>query len=1008
MSGIKIPVNAELDAGDVNQQLVQFQQRINALGQQIAQANKIQFNPVSKVAVEDLKRVTQQFEALKRVSGDLNKRLKATGQKDAGFTDVDWSKLYPDQNVQSRQMRKAFEYVTGMAFHTPATPPTRPNQPPANQNKPQGGGPTWTQMGVGAVQSGLRAGGQVTGGVSNVAANALGTGMSSGFGAGLMGLLGGLGALAIGKAVGAATENIGKAEDNNVSLDRLKRAIGDVSVSFEALKQIVVDSGDKMRISYSEVAKLGAQFAKLGNVSADDYKSIGSEVEIGAGMSRAYGLDLSQGVGVMGQLRGMKVTGDAQESRKFALLIGETIGKSGAFAKADDVMSAIADYATLQTRNGMGAANVSGFTGMYSAMVGSGIPGLDPNGAASLLARVNTVLAAGGAKGEASQFFTGQVGARMGLDPIQTQILREGGAFATNDEAFGKGSIAARYGISGPSGNKTYIEASLDMLREQYKDKGHLAQGTANHLGINMRQAMALLSVAPNQMGEMQKYAGDLTKLNAAGIGNLSKALYGSANDRQDLANSLKRRTGADALSSAEMGRLNQAMESGDVNLQKQVLAELVASRDQEMTTGKAIQESKNALDNIKTAIADKLVPLTQAMREGIMYLAGGKEGKSSEEIMSEQIRIDSQSRAKAIAGEYDPQIAKLQEQKSDYDSSNRSETIIGALTSGETSKKAKESAAQFARMSEEVEKKIKTLEEEKAAKLAQENRARDERIELMKENIRREREAAEADRKAEQERQRLIEEERKRMPVPGGGVAGSGGSGRSAGRGGAGAGQQSLASSLSEVQDQTQRTNLGVFMDAVARSEGANYNTIVGGGTFSDYSAHPNTVGLVTADGSSTAAGRYQITNSTWKGVAKKLGLKDFSPESQDKAMIELLRQRGALNDVLRGDYDAAVAKLGNEWQSLPSGTSRHQGKHTWAEFNSYLANARAKRLQATPVPEKPQTKVATAGPSSAPLTGEMSLRLDLSPGAKRLLQPPQGPMTARIAPATPFGVTR
>src|SRR5690606_13417618 len=97
-------------------------------------------------------------------------------------------------------------------------------------------------------------------------------------------------------------------------------------------------------------------------------------------------------------------------------------------------------------------------------------------------------------------------------------------------------------------GNKTFLSGSLEAMRGAYgSNKGLLAQATANHLGINMRQAMALLSVDPQQMGEMGKYA-DLTRLSDTGIGNLSKTLYGSDEDRRGIADSLLRRTGAGAL----------------------------------------------------------------------------------------------------------------------------------------------------------------------------------------------------------------------------------------------------------------------------------------------------------------------------------------------------------------------------------------------------------------------------------------------------------------------------
>jgi muramidase (phage lysozyme) len=46
-----------------------------------------------------------------------------------------------------------------------------------------------------------------------------------------------------------------------------------------------------------------------------------------------------------------------------------------------------------------------------------------------------------------------------------------------------------------------------------------------------------------------------------------------------------------------------------------------------------------------------------------------------------------------------------------------------------------------------------------------------------------------------------------------------------------------------------------------------------------------------------STAAGRYQFIKPTWLRLRQKLGLTDFSPASQDKACIELLRENGALS---------------------------------------------------------------------------------------------------------------
>ena len=114
---------------------------------------------------------------------------------------------------------------------------------------------------------------------------------------------------------------------------------------------------------------------------------------------------------------------------------------------------------------------------------------------------------------------------------------------------------------------------------------------------------------------------------------------------------------------------------------------------------------------------------------------------------------------------------------------------------------------------------------------------------------------------------------------------------------------------------------NVRAFIETIGYSEGADYNTLYGGGTFSDFTDHPRQA--ITAGGyTSTAAGKGQILSKTWDGLVAKLGrdvLPDFSPASQDRAIIELIRERGALRDVQEGRIGTAIGKLGNVWASLP-----------------------------------------------------------------------------------------
>lgn len=88
----------------------------------------------------------------------------------------------------------------------------------------------------------------------------------------------------------------------------------------------------------------------------------------------------------------------------------------------------------------------------------------------------------------------------------------------------------------------------------------------------------------------------------------------------------------------------------------------------------------------------------------------------------------------------------------------------------------------------------------------------------------------------------------------------------------------------------------IAAFLNTISAAEGTNsskgYNIIVGLGKqgapayFSDFSKHPNIIGLRTSKGPSTAAGRYQIVGTTWRRLQKLYPeLKDFSPANQDKA---------------------------------------------------------------------------------------------------------------------------
>jgi muramidase (phage lysozyme) len=143
-----------------------------------------------------------------------------------------------------------------------------------------------------------------------------------------------------------------------------------------------------------------------------------------------------------------------------------------------------------------------------------------------------------------------------------------------------------------------------------------------------------------------------------------------------------------------------------------------------------------------------------------------------------------------------------------------------------------------------------------------------------------------------------------------------------------------------------TQLKNLSAFLLMIQYAEGTigpnAYRTMYGGSLFNDYSRHPNIA--VTKYGiTSTAAGAYQFLYRTWRGLQSDLKLSDFGPASQNKGAIELIRRRGALEDVLAGRFAKAIYKCRKEWASMP-GAGYGQGEKSLQTLASVYKKAGGK----------------------------------------------------------------
>lgn len=206
-------------------------------------------------------------------------------------------------------------------------------------------------------------------------------------------------------------------------------------------------------------------------------------------------------------------------------------------------------------------------------------------------------------------------------------------------------------------------------------------------------------------------------------------------------------------------------------------------------------------------------------------------------------------------------------------------------------------------------------------------------------------------------------------------------------------------------------------LLETISGPESAgDYNVIYGGSKFGDYADHPRTPILITSGPNkgqySTAAGKYQFIGSTWDDQAKKLGLSDFSPASQDAAAWNLAQEeykrdtgRSLEADLASGDLSRVAPSLRNQWTSLPGGIEQGITGNAFANAYARALNNPAVNAINSAAP----ARLPAIGPTGGPGTGlgglwsnPMQFARNLIPGAQQ--QVAAAPTAARNALAGPL----
>ncbi|HVW98861.1 MAG TPA: glycoside hydrolase family 104 protein [Candidatus Babeliaceae bacterium] len=134
------------------------------------------------------------------------------------------------------------------------------------------------------------------------------------------------------------------------------------------------------------------------------------------------------------------------------------------------------------------------------------------------------------------------------------------------------------------------------------------------------------------------------------------------------------------------------------------------------------------------------------------------------------------------------------------------------------------------------------------------------------------------------------------------------------------------LSQNLDILNEYGKNPKIRAFLDTIAYAEGTSdpegYRTLYTYAKFDSFKDHPRQRNCAWYKGSmlcSTAAGRYQFLQRTWDRLVQKIGVPDFSPESQDKAAILLLAEHNALDDIKAGRISDAIERVKKIWSSLP-----------------------------------------------------------------------------------------
>lgn len=504
-------------------------------------------------------------------------------------------------------------------------------------------------------------GGVGDGGMMGTAGSMIGSGMGAAVGM-IGGPVGMIAGALVGNLASQALGGIGSQVDAAISESiaegvksaNLARAFGDTVSGFRDVRDAAREAAHGMQISYGESSQFAAAYAR--NAAMRSPTGMMESLRDAYGFGRGLGVGQGAGVGFLSTMRGTGAAADEKAARRVGLSVAEAIQRGGLGPQADDVLTAVQQFAQTATSTALRAPDVSSFADALASGTSLNLPGLRAGNMASILQTVNSSVSGGGSAGMAGQIIINEAVSSLdrSLSVYESEAVSQGGMFSTLGKTFGRDSARyaeaqARLDKGTRDGNAEEIERAkrdmaryddlasrstagvsiLDPIMQQLEriprtDERHAA--IAGMFGLSQDQAAAMSAslMRVGGIGQAQsrfESAGiSADKLNMGALRSMVDMVPADEKQLRVMAQRLLDGKDFKKLDKPQQTALAEAMTKG-VEPMRDAILRTLNEVGGPLSDGDRAQQTQADMKNAMIRIADQLIPLTTTMKDGVLAL---------------------------------------------------------------------------------------------------------------------------------------------------------------------------------------------------------------------------------------------------------------------------------------------------------------------------------------------------------------------------------------------------